>query len=380
MRGATGTLAISEEDKKVSIHAPFSVFAGRESVSIHAPRAGRDLRDASKSKGHFGFNPRAPCGARPAQQLCVALLRVFQSTRPVRGATAVCSAMRIPQGVSIHAPRAGRDIAGKISLRAIMGFNPRAPCGARLPPIAVLHDTRGFNPRAPCGARPSSRRSSRTQMGFNPRAPCGARRRERSLPEHAPEFQSTRPVRGATRDVRAESSQGGFQSTRPVRGATNHIVINAVSVEFQSTRPVRGATFCPRCGKNDRLVSIHAPRAGRDPPTRNPNPSVLGFNPRAPCGARLSTQSCYFYPSGFNPRAPCGARLPAFSDSDKKRKVSIHAPRAGRDLAAVGIRVPTACFNPRAPCGARPIVRLSCCRSRCFNPRAPCGARLYIKI
>ena len=36
------------------------------SVSIHAPRAGRDLGAAMAEVAQMGFNPRAPCGARPA--------------------------------------------------------------------------------------------------------------------------------------------------------------------------------------------------------------------------------------------------------------------------------------------------------------------------
>ncbi|WP_162141751.1 hypothetical protein, partial [Selenomonas artemidis] len=77
-----------------------------------------------------------------------------------------------------------------------------------------------------------------------------------------------------------------FQSTRPVRGATpRHADLEHI-VSFQSTRPVRGATrfngpnqafflvsiHAPRAGRDDvllccgflRIVSIHAPRAGRD--------------------------------------------------------------------------------------------------------------------
>ena len=55
------------------------------------------------------------------------------------------------------------------------------------------------------------------------------------------------------------------------------------------------------------------------------------FNPRAPCGARresgtnTSSRQCY-----FNPRAPCGARLDwDFFATD--RRISTHAPLAGRD-------------------------------------------------
>ena len=36
----------------------------------------------------WNFNPRAPCGARPHQNRIASCLSIFQSTRPVRGATA----------------------------------------------------------------------------------------------------------------------------------------------------------------------------------------------------------------------------------------------------------------------------------------------------
>jgi len=58
-------------------------------VSTHAPRAGRDLAQTASSAGLPGFNPRAPCGARPAP--CPTWSKgcaPFQPTRPVRGATA----------------------------------------------------------------------------------------------------------------------------------------------------------------------------------------------------------------------------------------------------------------------------------------------------
>ena len=35
--------------------------------------------------------------------------KIFQSTRPVRGATKVALVEASAQGISIHAPRAGRD-------------------------------------------------------------------------------------------------------------------------------------------------------------------------------------------------------------------------------------------------------------------------------
>ena len=125
--------------------------------------------------------------------------------------------------------------------------------------------------------------------GFNPRAPCGARQ---------------------SRGVDLISSEK-FQSTRPVRGATKRLF---------------DPTYKP-------VVSIHAPRAGRD--------------------CRISRNE------------GCGW-------------VSIHAPRAGRDMTAFIMEAVNKSFNPRAPCGARPRDARRDQSGERFNPRAPCGARLSL--
>ena len=81
----------------ISIHAP---LAGRDGdcahfrvhpthISIHAPLAGRDSTQAVFAFDRHNFNPRAPCGARPCTTACEhARPQGFQSTRPLRGATA----------------------------------------------------------------------------------------------------------------------------------------------------------------------------------------------------------------------------------------------------------------------------------------------------
>ncbi len=56
-------------------------------VSIHAPRAGRDQTARLQRAKTGGFNPRAPCGARPRRSSPMRDWTSFQSTRPVRGAT-----------------------------------------------------------------------------------------------------------------------------------------------------------------------------------------------------------------------------------------------------------------------------------------------------
>ena len=233
----------------------------------------------------------------------------------MRGATSNTPRPPIDHGISIHAPHAGRD-----------------------------------------RCRRSDRRG---KYYFNPRAPCGARPRRLIRPTPRPTFQSTRPVRGATLKPITANMIVEFQSTRPVRGATiaswpkrpNKADFNprapcgarqtgkkegTTPKIFQSTRPVRGATGKPSLTIYDLVISIHAPRAGRDQSGSYPEPFQRYFNPRAPCGARLAgSEYREIAMSDFNPRAPCGARL-AFLQ------------------VAIYIKFN---FNPRAPCGARRYSR-----------------------
>ena len=149
------------------------------------------------------------------------VLGLFQSTRPARGATVACHATSETGSVSIHAPRAGRDHAISQAIRPKQRFNPRAPRGAR---HHIPRSTGRIN-------------------GFNPRAPRGARRAARW----------------------------------PLR---------RMDLRFKSTRPARGATSCMHVVPILSYVSIHAPRAGRDPLYRRSPCGKYRFNPRAPRGPR----------------------------------------------------------------------------------------------
>ena len=191
----------------------------------------------------------------------------FQSTRPLRGATALLGINAVVLSISTHAPLAGRDTSTLPSCSTPAEFQPTRPLrGAtrRYPTHegAPPH----FNPRAPCGARRWTRPHSSSAYDFNPRAPCGAR------PLWLP---ST-----VLWDI--------FQPTRPLRGATSGNTVTFTEGEY----------FNPRapCGARRRKPDDSC---GRYP----------DFNPRAPCGARLWRASPKARRSRhFNPRAPCGAR------------------------------------------------------------------------
>ena len=172
--------------------------------------------------------------------------------------------------ISIHAPRVGRD--------------------QRKAQITIFNEY--FNPRAPCGARPHGGLFfMRRKADFNPRAPCGARRGGRLASDPRDHISIHAPRVG--RDSRARRGGGSIHTISihaPRVGRDVGLITSASRSTFQSTRPVWGAT----------LHSVI-------PPVPNQH-----FNPRAPCGARLVYDNFY----------------------QMIKKISIHAPRVGRDMCA----------------------------------------------
>ena len=82
-------------------------------ISIHAPHAGRDRKKMLIVMETLHFNPRAPCGARPEVGEFDQIDILFQSTRPMRGATHTGLPEYVTAPISIHAPHAGRDIGAR---------------------------------------------------------------------------------------------------------------------------------------------------------------------------------------------------------------------------------------------------------------------------
>ena len=78
----------------------------------------------------------------------------------------------------------------------------------------------------------------------------------------------------------------------------------------------------------------------------------------------------------FNPRAPCGARLSGPVLAPFVAHISIHAPLAGRDLAALRDGQILQEFQSTRPLrGATGTAGRTRRAGSHFNPRAPCGAR-----
>ena len=153
---------------------------------------------------------------------CDSIMKEFQSTRPIRGATHQYEQGSPGQDISIHAPHTGRD---------------------------------------------SSIRAGESGPGyFNPRAPYGARRDSSTNVANIAEFQSTRPIRGATTALWSMAvTVGKISIHAPHTGRDPTTTRDTPRTSgFQSTRPIRGATSSIRAGDS--------------------GPGY--FNPRAPYGAR----------------------------------------------------------------------------------------------
>ena len=167
-----------------------------------------------------------------------------------------------------------------------------------------------FNPPAPCGAGLSQRGHMRRAEAFSIHPPRAGRDPCHSLhPPNIKKFQSTRPVRGGTlvcvhlfgrmRDFNPPAPCGAGPdeliswweheciSIHPPRAGRDPILQNNLfgSCEFQSTRPVRGGTSVFLLLLSILLISIHPPRAGRDHARKSARSNGRDFNPPAPCGA-----------------------------------------------------------------------------------------------
>ena len=236
----------------ISIHAPRAGCDGgvsprrpRRKISIHAPRAGCDLRQWALrwSSSIFqsthpvrgatlprpppwwccrNFNPRTPCGVRPADHTvgvgradisihapragcdasrsCVPAEDLeFQSTHPVRGATLKTEYLLEKQVISIHAPRAGCDGPvgpGQEAVEIFQSTHPVRGATSREKILTIPVNISIHAPRAGCDGEGTT--TSLLRMDFNPRTPCGVRRDGEGEDPLEAEFQSTHPVRGAT--------------------------------------------------------------------------------------------------------------------------------------------------------------------------------------
>ena len=234
-------------------------------VSIHALLAECDRFRFPGGVNNRSFNPRTPCGVRPIGLFGQWNRQAFQSTHSLRSATRQIPVCRPADAVSIHALLAECDSFLFDFPHPQGGFNPRTPCGVRLPG--------------------TSRRLPRTK------------------------FQSTHSLRSATRvellvgcqvavsihALLAECDQGRnappgtcrcFNPRTPCGVRPASLVRMTPTPQFQSTHSLRSATQGGKWLFALSTVSIHALLAECDILLVSFGIVPCGFNPRTPCGVR----------------------------------------------------------------------------------------------
>ena len=162
MRGATG-IALDQ------------VYPLVLQISIHAPHAGRDRRSGWRYWIWAYFNPRAPCGARREHVDHYLLRLLFQSTRPMRGATRRGSGACAHWQISIHAPHAGRDLVLIHWLSRSHRFQSTRPMRGATRGQAGLWQQRAISIHAPHAGRDRRNAKQCQRRGISIHAPHAGR-------------------------------------------------------------------------------------------------------------------------------------------------------------------------------------------------------------
>ena len=214
-------------------------------ISIHAPLAGCDR--CRKTSGRA--SPR------------------FQSTHPLRGATASSTSIVPPPLISIHAPLAGCDARSVRSAPPLRcHFNPRTPCGVRRCWQYGCPQPKNFNPRTPCGVRPRAARPARPSARFQSTHPLRGATRERAHSSTRTTYFNPRTPCGVRLSAAGQlcDRQRHFNPRTPCGVRLIRSRASPGSAKFQSTHPLRGATDDDRRVQSHTPISIHAPLAGCD--------------------------------------------------------------------------------------------------------------------
>ena len=303
-------------------------------VSIHALLAECDSSAPCSSHENFTFQSTHSLRSATILKVFPRVCSLFQSTHSLRSATHLFTFHFRERHVSIHALLAECDLLRWRGGRHLHGFNPRTPCGVRPCRVIVgartsrfqsthslrsatvgtyltlspfwFQSTHSLRSATSCfSVRPAS------QTGFNPRTPCGVRLMAIWSLNRTVRFQSTHSLRSATGLVIGLSStravsihallaecDGRCLGTMSFHGSFNPRTPCGVRPDtgtgttgrrmFQSTHSLRSATGCLFAIKTSMIVSIHALLAECDPIFRFHVFILTCFNPRTPCGVRLS--------------------------------------------------------------------------------------------
>ena len=204
LRGATLSLDSDACGVMISIHAPLTgsdawyiKHASHVLISIHAPLTGSDRRLRPTGCRIPNFNPRSPYGERQNSFGCQSLRFLFQSTLPLRGATAFRGIRPTKCGFQSTLPLRGATVF--------------------LPPFFPPFDY--FNPRSPYGERPWCLLLSKGGIMISIHAPLTGSDYNKNSGDHVPQFQSTLPLRGATNTAKDRMPKIAISIHAPLTGS-----------------------------------------------------------------------------------------------------------------------------------------------------------------
>ena len=169
--------------------------------------------------------------------------------------------------ISIHALLAESDDTSKVTIKTVVNFYPRSPCGERRYLINTYHRIFGISIHALLAESDSALGgTTMPEVYFYPRSPCG----ERHL--------------------------------RVVDGSKSSIIsIHALLAESDYDGLIASANFCRFLS----TLSLRRATVG----TNNHVRVSQNFYPRSPCGERLTSVVNSTGTMDFYPRSPCGERL-----------------------------------------------------------------------
>ena len=126
-------------------------FFGRPCISIHAPRGGSDTQIYNHNKLKQHFNPRSPWGERHRPKRLKPMIKEFQSTLPVGGAT----------------------LSDNSQPQIIDDFNPRSPWGERQIRTGMRISIIAFQSTLPVGGATNKPESEKCFAVISIHAPRG---------------------------------------------------------------------------------------------------------------------------------------------------------------------------------------------------------------
>ena len=170
---------------------------------------------------------------------------LFQSTRPMRGATAAAEDIERHGAISIHAPHAGRDRTCHSEVILDIDISIHAPHAGRDNSTGDVYDNCEISIHAPHAGR---------DVILNP------------IPQEVALFQSTRPMRGATPLWGLVAIKILISIHAPHAGRDNpHVEVSLSDSKISIHAPHAGRdNVIPIRASKGVCISIHAPQAGRD--------------------------------------------------------------------------------------------------------------------